>query len=95
MASNKEYLDYILNQINIADITYKKMMGEYLLYKNGFLFGGIYDNRLLIKPFEKAKMLLPNIKYAIPYETAKPMILCDFVDDSEHLTDFIQKITDK
>ena len=71
------------------------MMGEYLLYKNGILFGGIYDDRLLIKPTEKAKELLPNAEYAIPYDGAKSMIFCDFVDDSEQLTDFIKKLTDK
>ena len=71
------------------------MMGEYLLYKDGILFGGIYDDRLLIKPTEKAKALLPNAEYAIPYDGAKPIIFCDFVDDSEQLTDFIKKLTDK
>ena len=95
MASTKEYLDFVLGQINDIDITYKKMMGEYLLYKNGVLFGGIYDDRLLIKPTEKAKELLTNAEYATPYDGAKPMIFCDFVADSEHLTDFIKKLTDK
>ena len=95
MASTKEYLDFVLGQINDIDITYKKMMGEYLLYKNGVLFGGIYDDRLLIKPTEKAKELLPNAEYAIPYDGAKSMIFCDFVDDSEQLTDFIKKLTYK
>ena len=66
-----------------------------MLYKDGVLFGGIYDDRLLIKPTKKAKALLPNAEYAIPYDGAKPMIFCDFVDDSEQLTDFIKKLTDK
>ena len=65
MASTKEYLDFVLGQIKGIDITYKKMMGEYLLYANGVLFGGIYDDRLLIKPIEKARELLPNAEYAI------------------------------
>ena len=95
MASTKEYLNFVLCQIKDIDITYKKMMGEYLLYSNGVLFGGIYDDRLLIKPTEKAKALLHNAEYAIPYDGAKSMILCDFVDDSERLTDFINKLTDK
>ena len=95
MASTKEYLDFVLGQLNGIDIAYKKMMGEYLLYKDGILFGGIYDDILLIKPTEKAKELLPNAEYAIPYDGAKPMIFCDFVDDSEQLTDFIKKLTDK
>ena len=93
MASMKEYLDFVLGQLNGTDITYKKMMGEYLLYKDGVLFGGIYDDRLLIKPTEKAKALLPNAEYAIPYDGAKPMIFCDFVDDGEQLTEFIKKLT--
>ena len=95
MSSTKEYLDFVLGQINGIDITYKKMMGEYLLYKDGILFGGIYDDRLLINPTEKAKELLPNAEYAVPYDGAKPMIFYDFVDDSEQLTDFIKKLTDK
>ena len=94
MASKKEYLDFVLGQIKGVDITYKKMMGEYLLYANGVLFGGIYDDRLLIKPTEKARELLPNAEYAIPYDGAKLMIFCDFVDDSERMTDFIKKLTD-
>ena len=92
MASTKEYLDFVLGQIKDVAITYKKMMGEYLLYSNNFLFGGIYDDRLLIKPTEKAKELLPNSEYAIPYDGAKPMIFCDFIDDSERLTDIIKNL---
>lgn len=95
MASSKEFLEFVLGQINGIDITYKKMMGEYLLYANGVLFGGIYDDRLLIKPTEKARELLPNAGFAIPYDGANPMIFCDFVDDSECMTDFIKKLTDK
>ena len=94
MASTKEYLDFVVAQINGMDITYKKMMGEYLLYANGVLFGGIYDDRLLIKPTEKARKLLPNAEFSIPYDGAKPMIFCNFVDDSEQLTEIIKKLTD-
>ena len=60
MASAKEYLDFVLEKINGVNITCKKMMGEYLLYANGVLFGGIYDDRLLIKPTKKAQESLPN-----------------------------------
>ena len=95
MSSTKEYLDFVLGQINGIEITYKKMMGEYLLYKDGVLFAGIYDDRLLFKSTEKAKALFPNAEYAIPYDGAKPMIFCDFVDDSEQLTDFIKKLADQ
>ena len=93
MASTKEYLDFVLNQINGIDITYKKMMGEYLLYANGALFGGIYDDRFLIKPTPKAQEILRNAEYVIPYDGAKPMIFCDFVDDSEQLTEFIKNLS--
>ena len=95
MASTKEYLDFVLGQINGMDITYKKMMGEYLLYANGVLLGGIYDDRLLIKPTEKARKLLPNAEFSIPYDGAKPMIFCNFVDDSEQLTEIIKKLTER
>ena len=94
MASTKEYLDYVLCQINGIDITYKKMMGEYLMYANGVLFGGIYDNRLLLKPTDKAKEILQNVEYSIPYDGAKPMILCDFIDDSDRLSNVIKKLTE-
>lgn len=93
MASTKEYLEFVLEKINGMDITYKKMMGEYLLYANGVLFGGIYDDRLLIKPTDKVKEILQNAEYAIPYEGAKPMILCDFIDDGERLSAFIKEYT--
>lgn len=92
MASTKEYFDFVLEQTQGVDITCKKMMGEYLLYANGVLFGGIYDDRLLIKPTQKAKALLPNAEYALPYEGAKPMLLCDFVDDGERLTETIKDL---
>ncbi len=94
MASTKEYLDYVLCQINGIDITYKKMMGEYLMYASGVLFGGIYDNRLLLKPMDKAKEILQNVEYSIPYDGAKPMILCDFIDDSDRLSKVIKKLTE-
>lgn len=93
MASTKEYAEFVLSQIRGVDVTYKRMMGEYLLYANGVLFGGIYDERLLIKPTEKAKALLPNAEYAIPYDGAKPMLFCDFADDSEKLTEFIKNLS--
>lgn len=93
MASTKEYLEFVLEKINGMEITYKKMMGEYLLYANGALFGGIYDDRLLIKPTDKAKEILQNAEYSIPYEGAKPMILCDFIDDGERLSAFIKEYT--
>ncbi len=88
MASTKEYRDYILEQLNVLqDISYKPMMGEYLLYYKNKLFGGIYDDRLLIKP------VTSNLKYhmqeAIPYPGAKPMYLVEDVDNQDLLKKII------
>lgn len=95
MARTKEYLDFVSEQIKGIDVTYKKMMGEYLLYANGVLFGGLYDDRLLIKPTEKARKLLQGAEYVIPYDGAKPMIFCDFVDDGERLIEIIKNLIEK
>lgn len=95
MASSKEYLDFILGQISGVNVTYKKMIGEYLLYANGVLFGGVYDDRLLIKPTKKATELFANAEYAVPYEGAKPMILCTFIDGGERLTQLISAVTEE
>lgn len=87
MATTKEYKDFILEQLDLLSIICKPMMGEYLLYYNNVLFGGIYDNRLLVKIVDT------NVKYnmseQIPYETAKPMYLVDDVDNKEMLRDII------
>ncbi len=88
MASSKSYRDFILEQLSLLDnITCKSMMGEYLLYYNGKLFGGIYDDRLLVKIVDSNKKY--NMEESIPYETAKPMYLVDEVDDQDKLKDII------
>ena len=88
MASTKEYRDFILEQLRTLDnITYKAMMGEFLLYYNGVLFGGIYDDRLLVKIVDNNKKY--NMQEAIPYETAKPMLLVDDVDNEDTLKSII------
>ena len=88
MATSKEYRDYVIDSLGLLDnITYKPMMGEYLLYHNGILFGGIYDDRLLIKKVENNKQY--NLEEAIPYEGAKPMYLIDDIDDREIIKDII------
>ena len=87
MATTKDYRDFILEQLNLLDnITCKSMMGEYLLYYNGLLFGGIYDDRLLVKIVDSNKKY--NMEKSIPYESAKPMYLVD-VDNQEVLRDII------
>lgn len=88
MATKKEYKDFVLEQLSLLDnITCKSMMGEYLLYYNGVLFGGIYDNRLLVKIVKSNKKL--NMKEAIPYTGAKPMYLVDEIDNRESLKEII------
>ena len=88
MATTKDYRDYILEQLNLLDnITCKSMMGEYLLYYNGVLFGGIYDDRLLVKIVDSNKKY--NMQESIPYENAKPMYLVDDVDNQEILRDIV------
>ena len=81
MASTKEYLDFILEQLSDLDeISFRAMMGEYILYYRGRVFGGIYDDRLLVKPVPTAVNLMPNATMELPYEGAKEMILVDAVD---------------
>ena len=88
MATSKEYKDFILEQLEVlSDITCKSMMGEFLLYYNDTLFGGIYDNRLLVKVVETNKKY--NMQEQIPYENAKPMYLVDDVDNKELLKEII------
>ena len=87
MPSSKEYLNFILDQLSdLTDITYKPMMGEFLIYYRGKLVGGIYDDRLLVKPVKSAIAYIPQATYSLPYEGAKEMILVDNVDDKEYLT---------
>lgn len=88
MATTKDYRDFILEQLNLLDnITCKSMMGEYLLYYNGILFGGIYDDRLLVKIVDNNKKY--NMQESIPYESAKTMYLVDDVDNQETLRDIV------
>ena len=72
MASSKEYLNYILEQLSELDlIAYRAMMGEYIIYYRGKVVGGIYDNRLLVKPVKSACLLMPDATYEITYDGAK------------------------
>ena len=86
MASGKAYLDFILEQLSDLDgISYRAMMGEYILYFRGKVVGGVYDDRLLVKPVPAAVSLMPAASYELPYEGAKEMLLVDAVDDREFL----------
>ena len=87
MASSKEYLDFILEQLSeLEEITYRAMMGEYIIYYRGRIVGGIYDDRLLVKPVKSAISLMPDATYELPYEGAKEMLLVDDVDNKDFLT---------
>ena len=87
MASSKEYLDFILGQLTELDeITYRAMMGEFIIYYRGKIIGGIYDDRLLVKPTKAALNYMPTASQETPYEGAKEMLLVDEVDDRELLT---------
>lgn len=87
MASSKAYLDFVLEQLSeLEEITYRAMMGEYILYYRGRVIGGIYDDRLLVKPVQSALSLMPTASYELPYEGAKEMLLVDNVDNKAFLT---------
>ena len=93
MASGKDYLAYILEQLSgLDDLRYRPMMGEYLLYYQGKLVGGIYDDRLLVKPTPSAKALLPEAPLALPYEGAKEMLLVEETDDRELLAALVTAV---
>ena len=87
MASSKVYLDFVLEQLSgLEEITYRAMMGEYIIYYRGKIVGGIYDDRLLVKPVKSAVSLMPTASYELPYEGAKEMLLVDDVDSKDFLT---------
>ena len=87
MASSKEYLEFILEQLSeLEEITYRAMMGEYILYYRDKIVGGIYDNRFLVKPVKSAVALMPDAVQELPYEGAKEMLLVEDVDNRELLT---------
>lgn len=91
MASTKEYLDYILEQLSdLEDISYRAMMGEYIIYYHGKIIGGIYDDRFLVKPVKAAKDMMPNADMELPYDGAKEMVLVDDVDDKDFLRELLE-----
>lgn len=90
MASSKEYLNYILEQLSeLDDVTYRAMMGEYIIYFRGKIIGGIYDDRFLVKPTKSAMAMMPHADTELPYEGAKEMLLVDDVDNKEFLTELL------
>ena len=96
MASSRGYLDFILEQLfELEEITYRAMMGEYILYYRGKIVGGIYDDRLLVKPVKSAISLMPDATYELPYEGAKEMLLVDGVDNKDFLTQLFNAMYDE
>ena len=96
MASSKEYLEYILEQLSqLEKVTYRAMMGEYIIYYRGKIVGGIYDDRLLVKPVASAVSLVPDATYELPYEGAKEMLLVDNVDSKEFLVNLFETMYDE
>ena len=95
MASSKDYLEFILEQLSgLNEITHRSMMGEYVLYYRGRVFGGIYDDRFLVKPTKSAKTMMPDSDMEAPYEGAKAMILVEDVDNREFLRELIEAMYD-
>lgn len=96
MASSKEYLDFILEQLSeLEEISYRAMMGEYIIYYRGKIIGRIYDDRFLVKPVNSAIAYMPNVEYELPYEGAKEMLLVDDVDNKEYLTGLFNSMYDE
>ena len=95
MASSKEYLAFILDQLSgLENVSYRAMMGEYILYCGGKVIGGIYDDRLLIKPTKSALAMVPDAVMELPYDGAKEMLLVEDVDDSEFLQKLVRSVAE-
>ena len=96
MASSKEYLEFVLEQLaELDEITYRVMMGEYIIYYRGKIVGGIYDDRLLVKPIKSAISYMPTATYELPYDGAKEMLLVEDVDSKEFLTGLFNAMYDE
>ena len=91
MSSTKEYLDFILDQLSgLDEISYRAMMGEYIIYYRGKIIGGIYDDRFLVKPTKSAREKMPDADLELPYEGAKEMLLVDNVENRDFLRDLLE-----
>lgn len=96
MASTKDYLDYVLEQLSgLDEISCRAMMGEYILYYKGKVFGGIYDNRFLVKITTSAKALMPNAPLELPYDGAKEMLLVEDIEDKQFLAELLNSMVDE
>lgn len=96
MASSKEYLDFVLDQLSELDgITYRAMMGEYVIYYRGKVVGGIYDDRFLVKPVKSALMMMPNAQLELPYEGTKEMLMVDDIENRNFLKRLLEAMYDE
>ena len=96
MASKKDYLEFILEQLSeLDDISYRAMMGEFIIYYRGKVVGGIYDDRFLVKPTKSALAMMPDAAREIPYEGAKEMLMVDDIENKEFLRDLIEAMYDE
>ncbi len=96
MASSKEYLEFIMDQLSdLQDVKYRAMMGEYIIYYKGKIVGGIYDDRFLVKPVKAAVDLMPDAQKELPYEGAKEMLLVDDIDNREFLCNLLRAMYDE
>ena len=92
MASSKEYLDFVLEQLSELDgISYREMMGEYIIYYRGKVIGGIYDDRFLVKNTKAATDLMPEATLELPYDGAKEMLLVDDIENREFLRELLER----
>ena len=89
MATTRDYLAFVMEQLP-AEVANRAMMGEYVLYYRGRVFGGLYDNRLLVKPIPAALALLPQARQELPYDGAKPMLLVEDMEDREFLARLLE-----
>lgn len=93
MASSKEYLDFVLDQLSdLRGVTHRAMMGEYIIYYNGKIIGGIYDDRFLVKVTPASKKLMLDAQYEIPYDGGSKMLLVDDIDDREFLKELFNSM---
>ncbi len=91
MASSKDYLEFVLEQLSeLDDISYRAMMGEYIIYFRGKVVGGIYDDRFLVKNTKSAAELMPDAELELPYEGAKKMLLVDDIENKEFLKELLE-----
>ncbi len=96
MPSKREYLDFVLEQLSETDdISYRAMMGEYIIYCKGKVVGGIYDDRFLVKPVKSAMELMPDAPFEIPYDGAKEMLLVEDIENKEFLKKLLEAMTDE